>query len=90
MIENDGARIVNEYAHNHKLTDSSRNKLVDVLADFMFLKFGPYPSKEEKILISKLAIELFPCLRIPNSKIDGIVSYNLLWMDKQPISIFDI
>lgn len=73
LLENDGARIINEFNHTKNLSKSTRNKLFDLLVDFIFQRIGLYPSKDEKVAISKAVVELFPNLYALNSKLDGIV-----------------
>lgn len=93
LIENGGARMVNEFNYEGKLCKKSRQKLCDFLCDFLFQKFGLYPTREQKAAVSKAAIQLFPVLRVPNSKLDGIVStiFIIILMDFhfKSIYIFD-
>lgn len=75
MIENGGARLINEFNNSGTVsyTELWKRKLVDLLADFIFERFGLYPTPFQKITVCKATVELFPKLRVKDSKLDGIV-----------------
>lgn len=74
IIENGGSRIINEMSLCQQFTASAKNKLINLLSEFIVQNFGLYPTKEQKIAVSKATIKLFPILRVKTSKLDGIVS----------------
>lgn len=58
-----------------KLSVKTRRQLVNHLVDFMRHVYGKQIVTEHKISVAKAAIILFPCLKIQNSAIGGIVSF---------------
>lgn len=80
LIERGGNRIINEYMLEGQVKDKTKTQLLNLLVDFIFEKFGLMPTREQKMMVSKAAVQLFPKLRTPNSKIDGIVSRNDLFL----------
>lgn len=73
LIENGGTRIVNELEKCKEYNDRSKNKLVDLLVDFMIQRFGLYPTAIQKRQVAKTTLELFKVFHIKKSRLDGIV-----------------
>lgn len=73
LIENEQTPIITENEKFGKLSESSRIKLVKNLCQFMYSKFGPYPSTKQKEKVSMATINLFPCLKYILSKEKGFV-----------------
>lgn len=74
MIEKEQQNIITEHEKCGMLTEANRIKLVKLLCEYLYSKFGPYPTTENKIAVSLAITILFPCLKYVPSQGDGIVS----------------
>lgn len=77
LLLNEGATILNEYEAAKNLKVSTRRKLVSHIANFIIRQYGYYPSTEQKVMVCKAVVNLFPAYHIENSQCDGIVSVKL-------------
>lgn len=59
---------------SEKFSVKTRRQLVNHLVDFMRNVYGKQIKTDHKIAVAKAAIILFPCMKIENSDIGGIVS----------------
>lgn len=73
LISTNGECILAEYSACGSLQPASRRKLIRHLGDFIIAKCGIYPSLDEKVMVSKAALELFPIFNVKNSDCGGIV-----------------
>lgn len=73
LIENGGVRIVNDLENCKEYNDRTKNKLIDLLVDFMIQRFGIYPTATQKKQVAKATLELFKVFHVKKSKLDGIV-----------------
>lgn len=73
FIENSGSRIVNELEKSKEYNERTKNKLVDLLADFIIQHFDLYPTTAQKKQVANATLELFSVFRVKKSRLDGIV-----------------
>lgn len=73
LNENDGRKILKDHNTCGMLTDANRKSLITHLCEFLYMKFGPYPTSHQKKSVSLAAIQLFPSLKYTPSQEEGIV-----------------
>lgn len=73
LEKNGGEPIFDEFRRLKILTGPTRKKLVHLA--YCYLTEHGSPTEAKKIAVSHSIIELFPILKVPNSKIGGIVSF---------------
>lgn len=78
LIDNGGSSVVNEFEYSKTLSTKMRNLLLELLVNYVVDKFGLYPTRSAKIMLSKATVQLFPNLHTQNSKLDGIVRINYI------------
>lgn len=68
--------IIEEEARNNFLSSCSAKILLYRLRDFVELLYSSNPTNDELIEVSQMTIDIFPSMKLENSKIGGIVSRN--------------
>lgn len=73
IIQNGGHTVLNEYTKHECFSEKTRRVLINHLTNFITERFGSYPNKDQKVMVAKATIELFPALKVKDSEIGGIV-----------------
>lgn len=74
LKENGWDTFFETYENGEQITNRQRKDLINKVADLVIDFFGFYPDQNEKIMVSKAIIKLFPCLATNPSTCGGIVS----------------
>jgi hypothetical protein len=74
LIQVNASQILINNEQHGKLERNDQQKLIRHLTDFIIERFGLLPSRFEKQSVARAAIEIFPYLRMKDSKDDGIVT----------------
>lgn len=74
LVENGWQQFFETYDEGEQISISQRKDLMNKVADMIIDFFGYYPDQNEKVMISKAIVSLFPCLAMNPSECGGIVS----------------
>lgn len=77
LIDADATAILHENKTAGELSEKSRRKLTKLLHEYLTETYGDCVTKNEKIALARATIVLFPCLKIDESSIGGIVSMKM-------------
>lgn len=77
IIESNGFHILTAFTKNQCLSDKDRKELVRILTQFLVKKFGFYPSKEEKLSVAKIAVDIFPSYKSSSKYLGAVIFINL-------------
>lgn len=78
LKENGWSSFFDTYEDGEQISNVQRKQLMNMVADLIIDTFGFYPDLNEKVMVSKAVVNLFPCLATNPSKCGGTVSIFLI------------